>query len=194
VITSQLLLRGDDLSDHDDKLQRLLDGEIDEAEIASDPTLSSLAERIFGLTIEPITPTKPSQSTGLPPLEQSTEPALNPMIEVVPGIAPPTLPTITTKIETGDGMKSSSGGKLMIAGGILLVVSLLNLFGVFGLLLGGICSGSICPDAGATRINWLSFYQITNGYGWGEPFPTMGIPDYAAILGSLVLILVGRRK
>ena len=182
------------MSDQDDKLQRLLDGEIDEAEIASDPTLSSLAERIFGLTIEPITPTKPSQSTGLPPLEHDAAPSLNPMIEVVPGIAPPALPTITTKTETGDDMKSPKGGKVMIAGGILFVVSLLNLFGVFGLILGSICSDGICPDAGATRINWLSFYQITSGFGWSEPFPTIGIPDYAAILGSLVMILVGRRK
>ena len=50
------------VSTHDDKVKRLLDGEIDEAEIAADPVLASLAERIFGLNIEPITPTKPSQT------------------------------------------------------------------------------------------------------------------------------------
>ena len=48
------------MSTHDDKVKRLLDGEIDQEEIASDPILASLAERIFGLNIEPITPRKPS--------------------------------------------------------------------------------------------------------------------------------------
>ena len=182
------------MSEQDDKLQRLLDGEIDEQEIASDPTLSSLAERIFGLTIEPITPTKPSQSTGLPLLEQIATPNVNPMIEVVPGIAPPTLPTIVTKTESNESKGLSNGGKITIAGSIIFVISILNLFGFFGLLLGSLCSEGICPDAGATRINWLSFYQITSGWGWGEPFPTIGIPDYAMVLGSLVMILIGRRK
>jgi len=181
------------LSEQDDKLQRLLDGEIDEAEIAADPTLASLAERIFGLTIEPITPTKPSQSTGLPLLEQ-TATHFNPMIEVVPGITAPPLPSFSAKTELDDSNALGLGGKLAIAGGVLFLVSILNLFGFFGLILGSLCSEGICPDAGATRINWLSFYQITTGWGWGEPFPSMGIPDYAAILGSLVMIIVGRRK
>ena len=44
--------------DNDDRIKRLLDGQLDHEEIASDPVLSSLAERIFGLTIEPMTPTK----------------------------------------------------------------------------------------------------------------------------------------
>ena len=68
---------------HDDKVKRLLDGVIDEAEIAADPVLASLAERIFGLNIEPITPTKPSQSTGLPEVEVVTAMA----ISFVPKIA-----------------------------------------------------------------------------------------------------------
>ena len=54
------------MSVHDDKVKRLLDGEIDEAEIAADPILASLAERIFGLNIEPITPSKPSQAPANP--------------------------------------------------------------------------------------------------------------------------------
>ena len=32
------------VDEHNDKVKRLLDGEIDEAEIAADPVLSSLAE------------------------------------------------------------------------------------------------------------------------------------------------------
>ena len=55
--TGQLCLKAIDL-------QKLLDGEFDAEQIASDPVLSSLAERIYGVTIEPITPTKGSQQPG----------------------------------------------------------------------------------------------------------------------------------
>ena len=39
------------MDSYDEKVKRLLDGEIDESEIAADPVLASLAERIFGLTL-----------------------------------------------------------------------------------------------------------------------------------------------
>ena len=74
------------MTTNDSKVKRLLDGDIDEEEIASDPVLASLAERIFGLNIEPITPTKPSLSDGLPPVEVITAKTTHDsMIEVVPG-------------------------------------------------------------------------------------------------------------
>ena len=77
------------MDSYDEKVKRLLDGEIDESEIAADPVLASLAERIFGLTIEPITPTKPSQSTGLPEVEVVTAVTTqDSMIEVIPGATP----------------------------------------------------------------------------------------------------------
>ena len=77
------------MSVHDDKVKRLLDGEIDEAEIAADPVLASLAERIFGLNIEPITPTKPSQASSSPAVEVVPAVTSNePMIEVIPGAKP----------------------------------------------------------------------------------------------------------
>ena len=72
------------MSTHDDKVKRLLDGEIDEAEIAADPVLSSLAERIFGLNIEPIAPTKPSQQPVGPEVEViAAKTSHEPMIEII---------------------------------------------------------------------------------------------------------------
>ena len=53
------------MSEGDSNLQKLLDGEFDAEQIASDPVLSSLAERIYGVTIEPITPTKASHSSNV---------------------------------------------------------------------------------------------------------------------------------
>ena len=75
------------MSTHDDKVKRLLDGEIDEAEIAADPVLARLAERIFGLNIEPITPTKSSQEVVGPEVEVVTAVTnSDSMIEVIPGL------------------------------------------------------------------------------------------------------------
>ena len=100
------------MSVHDDKVKRLLDGEIDEAEIAADPVLASLAERIFGLNIEPITPSKPSQAPANPAVEVIPAVTSNePMIEVIPGAAAPApmpLPTLP-KIPEQDS-KNGGGG------------------------------------------------------------------------------------
>ena len=72
------------MSTHDDKVKRLLDGEIDEAEIAADPILASLAERIFGLNIEPITPTKSVVVAGPEVEVVTTVTSSDSMIEVIP--------------------------------------------------------------------------------------------------------------
>ena len=95
---------------HEDKVKRLLDGDIDEAEIAADPILSSLAERIFGLNIEPIAPSKPSEDSNLPEVEVLTAvTSHDSMVEVVPGAAPPAplpmpeLPSIPKNDDTEKG-------------------------------------------------------------------------------------------
>lgn len=184
------------MSVHDDKVKRLLDGEIDEAEIAADPVLASLAERIFGLSIEPITPTKPSQTPTNPAVEVVPAVTSNePMIEVFPGAAPaapapmplPTLPKIPEQ-ET----KKGGGGFLKIFGGLSLVVAVANIFGAFGFL-NSQCSGDKCTSD-ATRINWLDVHNIGNEMGWSLPFPEFGIPDYVAIASSILVLIVAFRK
>ena len=73
------------MSVHDDEVKRLLDGEIDEAEIAADPVLP-VGRTNFGLNIEPITPSKPSQAPANPAVEVVPAVTSNePMIEVIPG-------------------------------------------------------------------------------------------------------------
>lgn len=184
------------ISVHDDKVKRLLDGEIDEAEIAADPVLASLAERIFGLSIEPITPSKPSQTLANPAVEVVPAVTSNdPMVEVIPGAAPaapapmplPTLPKIPDQ-------ESKKGGKgfLKIFGGLSLVVAVANIFGAFGFL-NSQCSGQKCTTD-ATRINWLDVHNIGNEMGWSLPFPELGIPDYVAIASSILVLFVAFRK
>ena len=48
-----------------DRLQQLLDGEIDAADIADDPTLVSLADRIYGIKIAAVQPTKPRDANAI---------------------------------------------------------------------------------------------------------------------------------
>ena len=184
------------ISVHDDKVKRLLDGEIDEAEIAADPVLASLAERIFGLSIEPITPSKPSQTLANPAVEVVPAVTSNePMVEVIPGAAPaapapmplPTLPKIPDQES-----KKSGGGLLKIFGSLSFIVAVANIFGAFGFL-NSQCSGDKCTGD-ATRINWLDVHNIGNEMGWSLPFPELGIPDYVAIASSILVLIVAFRK
>ena len=181
------------VSSHDDKVKRLLDGEIDEAEIAADPVLASLAERIFGLNIEPITPTKTSEPSG-PEVEVVTaKTSHDPMIEVIPGATPPPMPLPELPGIPKDAGPSGKGRWLKVFGISSLIVSVINIFGAFGFL-NSMCSAEKCTTD-ATRINWIDIHNINNELGWSMPFPELGIPDYIAMACSiLVLIVAFRRK
>jgi hypothetical protein len=181
------------VSVHDDKVKRLLDGEIDEAEIAADPVLASLAERIFGLNIEPITPSKPSQAPAKPAVEVVPAVTSNePMIEVIPGAAPAPMPLPTLPKIPEQESNKSGGGFLKIFGGLSIFVAVANIFGTFGFL-NSQCSGDKCTSD-ATRINWLDVHNIGNEMGWSMPFPELGIPDYVAIASSILVLIVAFRK
>jgi hypothetical protein len=165
---------------HDSKVKRLLDGDIDEEEIASDPVLASLAERIFGLNIEPIIPTKPSMSDGLPPVEVITAKTTHDsMIEVVPGAEPVPMP-LPVLPDIPKAEDSKSGKFLMIFGISSLLVAVANIFGAFGFLNGG----------EGTRINWAGIHDINNEMGWSEAYPVLGIPDYVAVVASVLVLIV----
>ncbi|MGB2276826.1 MAG: hypothetical protein ACPH5Y_00340 [Candidatus Poseidoniaceae archaeon] len=181
------------MSVHDDKVKRLLDGEIDEAEIAADPVLASLAERIFGLNIEPITPSKPSQASASPAVEVVPAVTSNqPMIEVIPGAAPAPMPLPSLPKIPEQDSKEGGGGFLKIFGALSFVVSVANIFGAFGFL-NSQCTADKCTSE-ATRINWLDIHNIGNEMGWALPFPELGIPDYVAIASSILVLIVAFRK
>ena len=69
--------------------------------------------------------------------------------------------------------------------------------GVLGMAFGSICKPvagyNVCPGDGANRINWLDIHNITNGQGWSEVYP-FGIPDYALIIGCIMMMLLTRPK
>jgi len=177
------------MTSHNDKVKRLLDGDIDEAEIAADPILASLAERIFGLSIEPITPLKPSHGSELPPVEVVTAiTSHDSMIEVVPGTNPLPLPMLGLPSIPKQVATKKKGNLLKIFSITALAVSVANIFGAFGFL-NSQCSATKCTTE-ATRINWMEIYQISNEMGWSLPYPGIGIPDYIAVGASFLLLIV----
>lgn len=202
-----------------DKLRRLLDGEVDAEEIANDPTLASIAERVYGVNIEPLKLSKPSQMTGAASAPSQTssstkfESQMDLMIEVVeggpsllpnpgvmskeglPAIAP--LPGITPIVKPVMADTPSGFGKMQMGVVGLLIVEIANLFGLFGALFGDVCSDGLCPDDGRTRINILSIGRINDGYGWSEPLQagSIGIPDIVLVLGLVALsVLLYKRR
>ena len=69
-----------------DRLQQLLDGEIDAADIADDPTLVSLADRLYGIKIAPVQPVKARDAKdllGAPVAVTEVAPPTDMLIEVI---------------------------------------------------------------------------------------------------------------
>ena len=190
------------MSEGDSNLQKLLDGEFDAEQIASDPVLSSLAERIYGVTIEPITPTKGSQQPSQMTAEVTeVAPPTSLLVEVVEGQASPSAPTapgtpnLPPVVEPQSSKKKS--GLLFKLSGLGFLIGLLNMGGVLGMAFGSVCKPvagyDVCPGDGANRINWLDIHNITNGKGWSEVYP-FGVPDYALIVGCIIMMLLTRPK
>ena len=71
----------------DDQLRRLLDGEIDAGELAGDRVMASIADRVFGVKVDPaVRPVKPrdaaamGQESGAP---AAAQPEM--LVEIIPG-------------------------------------------------------------------------------------------------------------
>jgi hypothetical protein len=200
-----------------DDLRRLLDGDVDAEGLANNPTLASIAERVYGINIEPMKISKPSQmsveasvssNVSSSVVELSTDP-LDLMVEVVEGNFPPhaagspsmglpgLIPPAPGQMSGGVEGRNSGFGKIRMGVLSILMLEILNLFGVFGTLFGSVCSSGICPDVGRTRINLLSIGDIGSGIGWSEPLQagSIGIPDIVAIIGLLaIFVIMTKRK
>jgi hypothetical protein len=174
-----------------ERLQQLLDGELDPADIADDPTLVSLAGRIYGIKIAPVQPVKsrdlqPSAASGI----TEVAPPTSMLIEVIE----PEAPAIQAPLPVLDmpPVAEVVPNRRPLIPLALLGTSILNLFGIFGYLLGSLCEPSdLCPSDGYNRINWASIHEITNGNGWSLTIldGSFGIPDLVAVICSLILVV-----
>lgn len=191
------------MTSSNDLLKKLLAGDFSPEEIAGDPVLVSLADRIYGIKIAPITPVKPRdiqpyEITAAAPVTEVAPPT-DMLIEVIGDIAPATpLPMPVTEMavvaEVTESKKSNAMGRLVLAG---LGFVVLNLFGVWSYVVGSMCeSGDLCPAEGYTRINLMDIYKIDTGYGWSEPLQAgiYGIPDIVAVVVLFAALVLTMRK
>lgn len=194
------------MTSSNDLLKKLLAGDFSPEEIAGDPVLVSLADRIYGIKIAPITPVKPrdiqpNEVAAAAPITEVAPPT-DMLIEVIGDIAPatPTTPLpmpvgdMTVVAEVTESKKSKNMGRLVMAG---LGFVVLNLFGVWSYVFGTMCeSGDLCPTEGYTRINLMDIYKIDTGYGWSEPVQEgiYGIPDIVAVVVLFAALLLTMRK
>lgn len=198
---TRLLTGAGTMSSNKELLNRLLSGDFSPEEIADDPILVSLAERVYGIKIDPVTTSKPRDFVSHTGVTEVTEvaPPTDMLIEVIGDIAPASplpemgLPELAPLV-VAEKKKSGMLKKLVFAGFGFVI---LNLFGVWSYVVGSFCqSGDLCPVDGYTRINLMEIYKINTGYGWSEPVQTgaYGIPDIAAVVILAVALLALRRK
>ena len=198
------------MSSIQDRLQQLLDGEIDAADIADDPTLVSLADRIYGIKIAAVQPVKPRDANAVlaptpavtevaPPTDMLVE-VIGPAVPVTPAIPLPDLDVALDMPPVPSAKKSPI--RFVFAGGLVFCV--LNLIGFFSNALDSLCEVGTCRGEEQTRLNLMSPHKIGESDGWsysllsesmsgvGGTAGGIGIPDIVALvvlLGGLFSIM-----
>ena len=202
------------MSSVQERLQQLLDGELDPSEIADDPTLVSLADRLYGIKIAAVQPVKARDAQdllgGAAPVTEVAPPT-DMLVEVIgtvgaPAVAAPVpvpLPEVQLDLPPVPAAKKSPV-RFVFLGGLLVVV--LNLFGVFSSLFNGTCEPDVCRGPEQTRLNLMSPHLIGESDGWsysllsesmngvGGVAGGIGIPDIVALVVLIGGFLWMRRK
>ena len=203
------------MSSVQERLQQLLDGELDPSEIADDPTLVSLADRLYGIKIAAVQPVKARDAQdllgGAAPVTEVAPPT-DMLVEVIgtvgaPAVAaapvPLPVPEVQLDLPPVPAAKKSPV-QFVFLGGLLVVV--LNLFGVFSSLFNGTCEPDVCRGPEQTRLNLMSPHLIGESDGWsysllsesmngvGGVAGGIGIPDIAALVVLIGGFLWMRRK
>ena len=190
------------MSDIQDRLQKLLDGELDAAEVAEDPALASLADRLYGIKIQPVQPKKLRDFEDQATAPSAPLPATDMMIEVIGDVAlehPPApaaeLPPISPMPILGDSKNNKSFGLMSYASLIGVLVVLANMFGYLHTLVGSMCTNA-CSNEGHTKINLLEIYRLDSINGWSLPVTegVVGIPDVVAVVSLIVMMFLLRKK
>ena len=202
------------MSSVQERLQQLLDGELDPSEIADDPTLVTLADRLYGIKIAAVQPVKARDAQdllgGAAPVTEVAPPT-DMLVEVIgtvgsPAVAAPVplpVPEVQLDLPPVPAAKKSPV-RFVFLGGLLVVV--LNLFGVFSSLFNGTCEPDVCRGPEQTRLNLMSPHLIGESDGWsysllsesmngvGGVAGGIGIPDIVALVVLIGGFLWMRRK
>ena len=190
------------MSDIQERLQKLLDGELDAAEVAEDPALASLADRLYGIKIQPVQPKKLRDFEDQATAPSAPLPATDMMIEVIGDVAlehPPApaaeLPPIAPMPIAGDLKNKKSFGLMSYASLIGLLAVLANMFGYLHTLVGSMCTNA-CSNEGHTKMNLLEIHQLDSINGWSLPVTegVVGIPDVVALVSLIAMMFLLRKK
>ena len=190
------------MSDIQERLQKLLDGELDAAEVAEDPALASLADRLYGIKIQPVQPKKLRDFEDQATAPSAPLPATDMMIEVIGDVAlehPPApaaeLPPIAPMPIAGDTKNKKSFGLMSYASLIGLLAVVANMFGYLHTLVGSMCTNA-CSNEGHTKMNLLEIHQLDSINGWSLPVTegVVGIPDVVALVSLIAMMFLLRKK
>lgn len=178
-----------------EKLRKLLDGELDLSEAANDPILSSLASRIYNVDMTDVKQADENKSQELEKsnlsfeIHDSTSPEA--IKNKLPELPPLEIPTLKEEIETPRSLKISII-TMMITGPIISLCGLLNIFGFFGFLKSCeniIANNGVCIE-GADRLSWLAIGRLNHTEGWVYS-GSFGIPTIILIIFGVILLFIG---
>ena len=188
------------MADDENRLKELLDGNLSPEEIADDPVLASLAERIYGTDfLERVGITRGETKRAL--VEQFSEiEGDDLLIDVMPDDGsmlpmPEDMPP-NPSLDLDDGDHSvgrSMKHKLSLMSGLSgLIAIVVNLFYGFGNILAGCAEEAHSTCSTSMKLNWAEFHRMDEHIAW-SPTGSIGIPDVILVLICLWYIVYGLR-
>ena len=191
------------MADGENRLKELLDGKLSAQEIADDPVLASLAERIYGSDfLEHVGITRGETKRAL--VEQFSEiEGDDLLIDVLPMDDSPLPmpedmpPNPSYELESEGQSGNSLMGKLNIFSGLIGIVAILtNLFYGFGNFLSGCTTEAMhmgCSTTPRLKLNWMDFFRIDDQIAWSE-VGLIGKSDIVLVLFCIILIIRGLKS
>ena len=187
------------MADDDNRLKELLDGNLSPQEIADDPVLASLAERIYGTDfLDRVGITRGETKRAL--AEQFSEiDGDDLLIDVLPdGDLPLPMPEDMPPNPSNDDVSEQSSGRSivhtlrMFGGSFGLIAVISNLFYGFGNFL-SVCAADVHSTCGESlKLNWVEFHRMDEHIAW-SPTGSIGIPDVILAILCIANIIYGLR-
>ena len=191
---------GERMSDDDSRLKELLDGKLSADEIANDPVLASLAERIYGADfLDNVGISRGETKRAL--AEQFSEIDGDDLLidELPEGDLPLPMPEDMPPVPVNEDLGVATNGrslmhKLRIFGGLIgLIAVTTNLFYGLGNFL-SVCATDVHSTCGESlKLTWIDFFRMDEHIAW-SPTGSVGIPDVILALLCIANIVNGLRR